>query len=44
MKSNFFEFGLAKASEHVPATGKMETSRRRMGGENEPAVEATENL
>ncbi|SFM44443.1 protein of unknown function [Paenibacillus sp. 1_12] len=31
-------FGLAKVSEHIPAVGKMETSRRRMGGENEPAV------
>ncbi|RKN79079.1 DUF4188 domain-containing protein [Paenibacillus ginsengarvi] len=31
-------FGLAKVSEHVAAVGRMETSRRRLGGENEPAV------
>jgi hypothetical protein len=35
--------GLAKVSEHVPAVGKMETSRRRMGGENEPAVKTPVN-
>ncbi|MBT2284892.1 hypothetical protein J7E78_15220 [Paenibacillus polymyxa] len=34
---------LATASEHVPSTVKMETSRRRMGGENDPADEAPEN-
>jgi hypothetical protein len=32
-------FGLAKATSHVPALGQRETARRRMGGENEPAVE-----
>lgn len=31
-------FGLAKATRHVPAVGKRETARRRMGGMNEPAV------
>lgn len=41
--ANMPTFGLAKASEHVPSTGKMETSRRRMGGENDPAVKAPEN-
>lgn len=32
-------FGLAKATEHVPAVGCRETARRRlMRGENDPAV------
>ena len=31
-------FGLAAATQHVPARGRYETARRRMGGENEPAV------
>jgi hypothetical protein len=31
-------FGLAKATEYVPAVGRRETARRRLGGENEPAV------
>ena len=31
-------FGLAAATEHVPAVGRRETARRRLGGENEPAV------
>lgn len=31
-------FGLAKATEHVPAVGRRETARRRLGGDNEPAV------
>lgn len=31
-------FGLAKATEHVPAVGRRETARRRLGGENAPAV------
>lgn len=31
-------FGLAGATKHVPATGRRETARRRLGGENEPAV------
>lgn len=36
-------FGLAKATEHVPAIGGRETARRRlMRGENEPAVPSPE--
>ncbi len=31
-------FGLAAATKHVPAVGRRETARRRLGGENEPAV------
>jgi len=31
-------FGLASATRHVPALGRRETARRRLGGENEPAV------
>lgn len=31
-------FGLAAATRHLPATGRRETARRRLGGENEPAV------
>lgn len=31
-------YGLAKATAHLPATGRRETARRRMGGESEPAV------
>ncbi len=31
-------FGLAAATKHVPATGKRETARRRLGGSSEPAV------
>lgn len=31
-------FGLAAATQHVPAVGKRETARRRLGGTNEPAV------
>jgi hypothetical protein len=31
-------FGLAAATTHVPAIGKRETARRRLGGESEPAV------
>ena len=37
--SNMPVFGLAKATEHVPAKGRLETARRRLRrGENEPAV------
>jgi hypothetical protein len=37
--NNMPRFGLAKATEHVPAKGRLETARRRMRrGENEPAV------
>lgn len=31
-------FGLAAATQHVPAVGRRETARRRLGGDNEPAV------
>ncbi len=31
-------FGLAAATRHVPAIGKRETARRRLGGNDEPAV------
>lgn len=31
-------FGLAAATKHVPARGRLETARKRLGGENEPAV------
>ncbi|MCI3921300.1 DUF4188 domain-containing protein [Paenibacillus sp. TRM 82003] len=30
--------GLARATEHVPAVGPRATARRRLGGQNEPAV------
>lgn len=41
--SNMPPFGLAKATEHVPAIGRRETARRRpMRGENEPAVPSSE--
>src|SRR4051794_33672562 len=35
---NMPRFGLAAAAEHVPATGGRETARRRLGGQDEPAV------
>jgi hypothetical protein len=35
---NMPAFGLARATRHVPAVGKRETARRRLGGQNEPAV------
>ncbi len=31
-------FGLAAATTHVPARGRLETARRRLGGANDPAV------
>jgi hypothetical protein len=31
-------FGLAAATQHVPITTKRDTARRRLGGENQPAV------
>jgi len=34
-------YGLAKSTRHVPAQGRRETARRRLGGENEPAVPST---
>ncbi|HEY1352740.1 MAG TPA: DUF4188 domain-containing protein [Ktedonobacteraceae bacterium] len=36
--NNMPPFGLAKATRHVPALGRLETARRRLGGENGPAV------
>ncbi|WP_400162856.1 DUF4188 domain-containing protein [Brevibacillus sp. TJ4] len=36
--ANMPVWGLAQAGEHVPAVGKKETARRRLGGDNEPAV------
>jgi hypothetical protein len=35
---NMPRFGLANAFAHVPAVGRRATARRRLGGENEPAV------
>jgi hypothetical protein len=35
---NMPAFGLGTVMEHVPAIGRRETARRRLGGENEPAV------
>ncbi|MFD2699578.1 monooxygenase family protein [Paenibacillus shunpengii] len=40
---NMPKFGLAKAGTHMPAVGRMETSRRRMGGDNDPAVPTPKN-
>lgn len=37
------KFGLGTATEHVPAIGRKETARRRLGGENEPAIALPEN-
>ena len=31
-------FGLAHATQHIPAIGHRETARRRLGGDNQPAV------
>ena len=31
-------FGLAASTNHVPAIGRRETARRRLGGQNEPAI------
>lgn len=36
--ANMPRMGLAAVAEHVPATGRRATARRRLGGENEPAV------
>ena len=35
--------GLAAATQHVPAVGRRETARRRLGGESEPAVPSPAN-
>lgn len=39
---NMPRFGLADAAEHIPAIGAYATARRRMGGQNQPAVELDE--
>ncbi|WP_264082513.1 hypothetical protein [Nostoc sp. CENA543] len=31
-------FGLAAATKHIPAVGRKETARRRLGGESDPVV------
>ncbi len=36
--ANMPAFGLASVMNHLPATGRRETARRRLGGHNEPAV------
>jgi hypothetical protein len=36
--ANMPVFGLAAATRHVAARGQLETARRRLGGQNEPAV------
>lgn len=40
--NNMPPFGLSKAMTPVSATGRRETARRRLGGENEPAVPSPE--
>ena len=35
---NMPAFGLATVMNHLPATGRRETARRRLGGDSEPAV------
>jgi hypothetical protein len=40
---NMPKFGLGAATEHVPALGRKETARRRLGGDNQPAVISPEN-
>lgn len=35
-------WGAASAFDHIPAIGRRETARRRIGGENEPAVPTPE--
>jgi len=39
--TNMPVFGLAAGTRHVPAVGHRETARRRLGGENEPALPST---
>jgi hypothetical protein len=36
-------FGLAAATTHVPAVGRRETARRRLGGDSAPAVPPPQN-
>lgn len=38
---NMPRFGLAKVAEHLPAGGRLETARRRLGGDDEPGVATT---
>jgi hypothetical protein len=38
---NMPSFGLAEATSHVPAVGRRETARMRLGGTNKPAVESS---
>lgn len=38
--SNMPVFGLAAATEHVPAVGRRETARRRLARDNEPELES----
>jgi hypothetical protein len=40
---NMLVFGLAAATSHVPAIGKRETARRRLGQEGEPAIPSPAN-
>jgi hypothetical protein len=40
---NMPRMGLARAGEHVPATGRRETARRRLGQTDEPAVPSYPN-
>ena len=42
--ANMPVFGLAKATHHVPAAGHRLTARRRLGGQNEPAVPTPEPM
>ncbi|WP_019120629.1 DUF4188 domain-containing protein [Brevibacillus massiliensis] len=41
--SNMPPFGFAKATSRVPALGRKETARKRLGGESEPAVPTPPN-
>jgi len=38
---NMPRFGLARVADHLPASGRLETARRRLGGEDKPGVETT---
>ena len=41
--ANMPVFGLAAATKHIPAIGRRETARRRLGGDNEPAIPTPSN-
>ncbi len=41
--NNMPVFGLASATKHVPAIGRLETARRRLGQQNEPALPTPAN-